>query len=129
MTDEEQRTTHCHQCRLSIPQGAKIAPTVSPIRIGDVGFLSRHGIGATYALISVLSFAVPSFIGLLHKTPFRYGKPDDLSGGLLSACWWSTMRCSGSVCSCVYRERLSRPRDEIRLRDDQKASLRLAATC
>ncbi|RUW58360.1 hypothetical protein [Mesorhizobium sp. M7A.F.Ca.US.008.03.1.1] len=123
MPDEEQRITHCQQCRLSIPEGAQVCTHCQSYQDWRRWFaVSSTVLALLTALISVLSFAVPSFITLLHKPHSDMSAPMiSLEGTTIRLLVVNNGDAPGVFVRADTESEYLAPATKIRLRDDQKA--------
>lgn len=123
MHEEEQRMTKCHQCRLSIPEGAKVCTHCQSYQDWRRWFsVSGTVLALLTALISVLSFAVPSFIGLVHKPHSDMSAPMiSLEGTTIRLLVVNNGDAPGVFVRADTESEYLAPATKIRLRDDQKA--------
>lgn len=119
----ERRITHCQQCRLSIPQGAQICTNCQSYQDWRRWFsVSGTVLALLTALISVLSFAVPSFITFLHSPHSDLAAPMvSLEGTTIRLLVVNNGDAPGVFVRAQTESDYLAGATKIRLRDDQKA--------
>ncbi|MER8882427.1 hypothetical protein [Mesorhizobium sp. M0590] len=120
---EEQRMVRCRQCSLSIPESAHICTHCQSFQDWRRWFaVSNTVLALLTALISVLSFAVPSFIGLLHSPRSDMAAPMiTLEGTTIRLLVNNNGDAPGVFVRAVTKSDYLAGATKIRLRDDQKA--------
>ncbi|RVC64391.1 hypothetical protein [Mesorhizobium sp.] len=123
MNEEEPRMTHCQQCRLSIPEGAQVCTHCQSYQDWRSWFaVSSTVLALLTALISVLSFAVPSFITLLHKPHSDLAAPMiTLEGTTIRLMVVNNGDAPGVFVRAFTESEYLAGATKVRLRDDQKA--------
>ncbi|MBZ9683240.1 hypothetical protein LB531_21520 [Mesorhizobium sp. CO1-1-2] len=120
---EKQRMMNCEQCRLAIPEGASVCTHCQSYQDWRRWFsVSSTVLALLTALISVLSFAVPSFVNLLHRAHSDLAAPMiTLEGTTVRLLVVNNGDASGVFVRAFTESEYLADATKIRLRDDQKA--------
>jgi hypothetical protein len=123
MQEQEQEMAHCQQCRLAIPDTAQICTHCQSYQDWRRWFsVSSTVLALLTALISVLSFALPNFIQLLHSPRSEMAAPIiSMEGTTVRLLVINNGDAPGMFVRARSRSEYLAGATKIRLRDDQKA--------
>lgn len=123
MQEEEQPSAHCRQCKLPIPNGAKICTHCQSYQDWRRWFsVSTTVLALLTALISVLSFTLPGFIRLVHSPVSELASPIiSIEGLTVRVLVNNTGDAPGFFVRAVTKSDYLAGATKVRLREDQKA--------